>query len=62
MPARFFRFPRGPSIHLAAHMQKQEEKKRRKKVGENAVVYALRQVAGVAHRIEIYPVNDDGIL
>lgn len=50
-PARFFRFPCDPLIHLAARKEKKKE--------ENAAVYALRQVAGEGRCIKFYPVPEE---
>lgn len=50
MPARFYRFSLGSLIHLVACKEGKEKE-------ENAVVYALRQVAREARRIEVYPVT-----
>lgn len=55
MPARFFRFPRSPFIYLP---ECKEVKQKRKEKEENAVAFALRQVAVEAQRIEVYPVTE----
>lgn len=50
MPARFFRFPRGPSIYLAACKEKKKERMR--------LFMLCARWPGKAQRIEVYPVTE----
>lgn len=66
MPARFFRFPRGPFISLAAckknkqteKTEKTRKKERKQEKEDNAVVGALSQVSGGAQCGEVFPVTE----